>query len=43
LKKVFSGNKKFMNFEEYLEFNKEVSSELFFSIMEILHEKLPCS
>ena len=37
------GNKKEINFEEYLNINKNVSSEMFFSLMSILHEKLPCS
>ena len=32
-----------ISFDEYCEFNKNVSSEMFFSIMSILHERLPCS
>ena len=37
------GSKKEITFEEYLQVNKNVSSEMFFSLMSILHEKLPCS
>jgi hypothetical protein len=33
----------FINFEEYLNFNKKVSSEMFYSIMSVLHERLPCA
>ena len=32
-----------MNFEEYKRINTDVSSEMFYSIMELLHDKLPCS
>ena len=32
-----------MNFEEFMDFNKNISSEPFYSILAILHERLPCS
>jgi hypothetical protein len=32
-----------MDFDEYSEFNKNISSKLFFSMMDILYDKLPCS
>ncbi len=32
-----------ITFEEYLNFNKKVSSEMFYSIMSVLHERLPCA
>lgn len=32
-----------MNYEQYAKINKEQSSEMFYSLMSILHEKLPCS
>lgn len=32
-----------MSAEEYDKINKHTSSELFYSLMAILHEKLPCS
>lgn len=32
-----------MNFEEYMAINNKISSEMFYSIMAQLHEKLPCS
>jgi len=32
-----------MNFETYAYINKEVSSEMFYSLMAILHERLPCA
>ncbi len=43
LEKIFPGQKKVMGFEEYKELNTNVSCELFYSIMAIFHEKLPCS
>jgi hypothetical protein len=42
LSKVFE-KKKMMSFNEFLDFNKNVSSEMFFSLMTVLHETLPCS
>ena len=42
LSKVFE-KKKMMSFNDYLEFNRNVSSEMFFSLMTVLHENLPCS
>lgn len=36
-------DKKEINFDDYMNINKTVSSEMFFSLMSILHEKLPCS
>jgi hypothetical protein len=42
--KVFEGKcKKLINFEEYQAFNMNVSSEMFVSIMSLLHERLPCA
>ena len=35
--------KKEINYDDYQKINKEVSSEMFYSLMAILHEKLPCS
>lgn len=32
-----------MNFKQYETINKTVSSEMFYSLMAVLHEKLPCS
>lgn len=32
-----------ITFDEYLNFNKKVSSEMFYSIMAVLHERLPCA
>jgi hypothetical protein len=32
-----------ITFEDYLNFNKKVSSEMFYSIMSVLHERLPCA
>ena len=37
------GDKNTLSFEEYLAFNREVSSEMFYSIMSLLHERLPCA
>lgn len=31
------------NFEEYSHFNKKVSSEMFYAIMSLLHDRLSCS
>ena len=40
-----SGNKNnpLISFDDYLNFNKKVSSEMFYSIMSVLHERLPCA
>ena len=32
-----------MTFKQYEQINKNVSSEMFYSLMAILHEKLPCA
>lgn len=32
-----------MNLNHYIHFNKTVSSEMFYSLMTIIHEGLPCS
>jgi hypothetical protein len=40
--KVFSAKSE-LSFEDYVHFNKQVSSEMFFSIMSVLHERLPCA
>ena len=32
-----------ITFDDYLNFNKKVSSEMFYSIMSVLHERLPCA
>ena len=32
-----------ITFDDYLSFNKKVSSEMFYSIMSVLHERLPCA
>lgn len=32
-----------ITFDDYLNFNKQVSSEMFYSIMSVLHERLPCA
>lgn len=32
-----------MRFEDFMNFNTDVSSEMFVSIMAIFHERLPCS
>lgn len=34
---------KYMNYKQYEYVNKTVSSEMFYSLMAILHEKLPCA
>ena len=45
IEKVFEGKPKYklLNFEEYQAFNQSVSSEMFVSIMSLLHERLPCA
>lgn len=32
-----------MSYSDYAEVNKEVSSEMFYSVMSVLYERLPCS
>lgn len=32
-----------MSLEEFIQFNTDVSSEMFVSVMAIFHERLPCS
>jgi hypothetical protein len=32
-----------MNYKQYAYINKTISSEMFYSLMAILHEKLPCA
>lgn len=36
-------NNPLITFDDYLNFNKKVSSEMFYSIMSVLHERLPCA
>ena len=44
LAKVFPNDKKqTISFDEYANFNKVVSSEMFFSLMSVLHDRLPCA
>ena len=31
------------NLEDYIDFNSNISSEMFVSVMTILHERLPCA
>ena len=31
------------NIDQYLQFNSQISSEMFVSVMSILQERLPCS
>jgi hypothetical protein len=33
----------FLSFEKYKEINQQVSSEMFYALMAILHEQLPCA
>ena len=40
--KIFQGRSE-ISFDQYMEINKKVSSELFCSLMSTLHERLPCS
>lgn len=40
--KVFSHKREF-SFADYKEFISNVSSEMYFSLMSLLHEQLPCS
>ena len=42
IKNIFNGRKE-LDFNQYCEVNRKVSSEMFFSIMSILQERLPCS
>lgn len=35
--------KKVMNYSQYENIIKNVSSEMFYSLMAVLHEKLPCA
>lgn len=42
VQKAFRNVKKF-DIDKYLEFNSQISSEMFVSVMSILHERLPCS
>lgn len=32
-----------MNYQQYAHINQQISSEMFYSLMAILHERLPCS
>lgn len=41
-KKVFE-DRKYLTLEDYHEFNTQISSEMFYSIMRVLHDTLPCS
>ena len=38
-----SGSNRHMTFKQYDNINKTISSEMFYSLMAVLHEKLPCS
>ena len=42
LEKVFK-NRQSLSYRDYEHFNKNVSSEMFFSLMAIIHERLPCA
>lgn len=42
LDSVFDGKTQ-LNFEQYMQVNQEVSSEMFCSIMRVLHDNLPCT
>jgi hypothetical protein len=42
INEVFQGKEE-LSFNEYLEYNCQVSSEMFCSIMSVLHERLPCA
>jgi hypothetical protein len=42
LEQVFE-HQSHINFVEYDRINREVSSEMFYSVMFTLHEKLPCT
>ena len=42
LKNVF-GEKKRINYEEYVKINQEITSEMFLSILTLLQTNLPCS
>jgi len=37
------GSKKTMSYAEYAAFNQEISSEMFYSIMKVLQDTLPCT
>ena len=37
------GNKTLINFHEYTDINSNISSEMFTSLMRVLHDSLPCS
>ena len=32
-----------MNFDQYFAFNNDISSEMFLSLMSLLHDRLPCA
>ena len=40
--KIF-GDKKFLTLEEYIRINQDVSSEMFVSLMRVLHSCIPCT
>jgi len=40
---ILPGTKQSLNYEEYCKINNKVSSEMFFSLMSIMHERLPCA
>jgi hypothetical protein len=45
LNKVFAGfpSQTFLTFDDYCHVNKRVSSEMFYSLLSLLHDRLPCS
>lgn len=40
---VIFQDRKVLKLEDYIQINKNVSSEMFYSLMRVLHEKLPCT
>ena len=40
---LFPSNKKSIDFKEYSDFNQHTSSEMFYSIMRVLHNQMPCT
>jgi hypothetical protein len=37
------GSHKTMKLSDFIDFNTSVSSEMFISVMNVIHERLPCS
>jgi len=42
IEKIFAG-RPFLTFQDYVDINTNVSSEMFISIMQVLHNTLPCT